>query len=142
VKPRETKKYRIVSPWMAILITLLAGVAVLPLARAQTFLDCTSLLAECQRENDMVCIGYVLGVADAILTTDRLAAPPARRDVPGSIAVQRDVKLSYCLPEGLGMSDLKASVVKFLTDNTAQLRRTASSLVRGALVAEYPCKRE
>ena len=126
---------------MALAAVVMMSAVTLERATAQTFLTGTNLLAECERESDLVCIGYLLGVADAILTTDRLAAAPARRDDPQATPEQRGVVLTYCLPEGLGMTEMKEAVVLFLRANPAQLRRTASSLVRGALLDAYPCPR-
>lgn len=86
-------------------------------------LDGKSLMTLCQDEQDQMgralCLGYVLGVTEAVTSL-----------VPSS---------GVCAPEGLGPGDLRQAVSTYVDAHPQALAKPAVSLVWSAIVAAWPC---
>jgi hypothetical protein len=105
---------------------LAAGAALLLLAGSgparASFITREFLLRSCagQSATDRAdCTGYIVGVADALLSP-------------------QDGAPTVCLPAGLPMGRLRGQVVQYLQGHEGA---AAAPLVRAALQAAYPCGR-
>jgi hypothetical protein len=101
-----------INPPRAVLTVMLAArFAVTPSVHASTFLTGNHLLEQCQ-ERSAGCVGYVLGIADAISMAQELG---------GAVAGWR-----ACLPPGVSGELTVEVVVRFLTkypDREISVRR-------------------
>ena len=94
--------------------------------RAGYYMSANKLLSLCESDsvaNQNVCVGYILGVADAAQTLD------------SEINIRR-----YCLPKNVTSSQLEKIAVKHMTDNPQQSHRPASYYVLVSLRAAFPCE--
>jgi hypothetical protein len=109
----------------AVLAVMLAGCfAVVPSVHASTFLTGNVLLEQCQ-ERSAGCVGYVLGIADAIAIAQELG---------GALAGWR-----ACLPPGVSGEQAVEVVVRFLTNYPDLGDLSAATLTARALAEAFPC---
>jgi hypothetical protein len=83
------------------------------------------LLAKCLSDNTAFCLGYMRGVADAIVATDRGSSPQ-----PSGI----------CFPIGVSTTELKHVVMRALMADVPARHLAASPLVIRAYRAAWPCR--
>lgn len=95
-------------------------------ANAGFYMPANKLLSLCESDSvtdQNVCVGYVLGVADAAQTLD------------SEINIKR-----FCLPKNVTSSQLEKTAVKYMNDNPQQLDKPASYYVLVALRTAFPCE--
>ena len=99
------------------------ALALLATAPALTFFSGNDLYSQCEMETPMVCVGYILGVSDAVSDAETAGS------LPRLVCVSRD-----STPE-----QLKDIVVKYLRDNPDTRDKSAASLTVAALRHAAPC---
>jgi hypothetical protein len=87
-----------------------------------TFKDANKLLEECQAEN-LICAGYLQGVADAVANLQHHSAI-------GRIA---------CVPKNVTVRQMKDVVVQYLVANAKDRHNSAANQVMFALKQAWPC---
>lgn len=119
------------------------AVAILTLCVCHSFAHAYSgneLLQDCEKTNHYsagYCTGYVWGVSEGITQNWTLLVlyaskyPEQRTTVPN---------MTYCLPQGVTVSQMQSVVVKYLRDNPAHRHALAAGLVQTALTEAFPCQ--
>ena len=94
-------------------------------ANAGLYMTSSRLLSLCESElvsEQNVCVGYVLGIADAAQVLD-----------------EEESMRRFCLPNDVTSSQLESTAVKYLNDNQDQMDRSASFNLLVALRKAFPC---
>jgi len=106
--------------------TTIAAMSVTSPANAGYYMSANKLLSLCESDSvadQNVCVGYVLGVADAAQMLDL------------ETSMRR-----YCLPENLTSSQLEKAAVKHMNDHPQQLDKSASYYILVSLRKAFPCE--
>lgn len=106
-------------------IAIMVGAFIQP-AAAGYYMSSNKLLSLCKSDlvaDQNVCVGYVLGIADAAQTLDVEAS--MRR---------------FCLPKNVTSNQLEKTAVKYMDDNPQQLDKPASYNLLVSLRTAFPCK--
>ena len=104
----------------------IAAMSVISPANAGYYMSAIKLLSLCESDSvadQNVCVGYVLGVADAAQMLD--SETNMRR---------------YCLPKDLTSSQLEKTAVKHMNDNPQQLDKPAAYYILVSLRKAFPCE--
>ncbi len=108
-------------------LPLLASLLCAPLLANANLLDGVDLVSRCTSERaDYVntCLGYLAGVAD----TDN-AAPAWRMQ-----------KSLFCIPQGVTVVQLRATLLDYLKRHSEELDFNAAMLVGNAFIESYQCE--
>lgn len=103
-------------------VTTLSIVAPL---HASSYYSGYELLARCDDNRQLACIGYIAGVSD--LTNALIATGALPRGL--------------CIPDNASAGQLELVVVQYLRSRPQNLHYEASLLVKNALEAAFPCAR-
>ena len=90
------------------------------------YVSANKLLSLCESDavvDQNVCVGYILGVADAAQSLD------------SEINIRR-----YCLPKNVTSSQLEKVAIKYVNDNPQQLHKPASYYVLVSFRKTFPCE--
>lgn len=90
------------------------------------YVSANKLLSLCESDavvDQNVCVGYILGIADAAQSLD------------SEINIRR-----YCLPKNVTSSQLEKVAIKYVNDNPQQLHKPASYYVLVSFRKAFPCE--
>ena len=112
--------------WIAIVVLTCATVGHAGKAEAFTFLTGAELLETCESDsvtNQSVCTGFLMGINDITQAYDTWG----------------DLSKEFCIPVGVGTSQLEKVVIKGLNERPEKLHLTASSQVVIVFKKAFPC---
>jgi hypothetical protein len=92
--------------------------------KALIFLTGSELYDHCQRASSLVCVSYVMGIADTIASQANLGAIPRQ----------------FCMDENVTGRQVTDVVVRYLTDHPDSRHNSAASIVVPALREAFPCR--
>jgi hypothetical protein len=101
----------------------IALAAALQQARPVVFFSGNQLYEYCQREASLVCLGYVMGVADTIADASSAG----------------DMTTRICPDRGVNPGQMMDVVVNFLRAHPERRHQAAPGIVAAALVEAFPC---
>jgi len=86
--------------------------------------DLLSFCASPSALQQSACLGYIVGISDAVINTDIAGKAGAKRS---------------CASKSVSGGDRAGKVVSWLGQHTERLNETAATLVLAALIKAYPC---